>query len=172
MPGVNIVLCGFMASGKSTVGRLLSEATGMPLVDTDALIERETGRSIEDIFQADGQPFFRELERKVVDRESRREAAVLAVGGGAVLDPVNRRALKSGGVVYHLSVSAEEVECRAAGGGRPLLPGGRREILSLMDDRADAYARAADVVVETDGRTPADVARDILDDFRARAEEK
>lgn len=83
----NIVLSGFMASGKTTVGALLSEITGLPFVDTDGLIEEETGSRVREIFEKDGEARFRELERLVIERESAREGAVLAVGGGAVLDP-------------------------------------------------------------------------------------
>lgn len=168
-PRSNLVLCGFMASGKSTVGRVISGESGMPLVDTDVLVEREAGMPVKDIFDSRGEPAFREMERKVIARESGRGGAVLAVGGGAVLDPRNTSALRSTGVIYHLDVSPEEVDRRATDGERPLLPPGIEGIRSLMETRRRAYLEAADVTVRTDARAPEDIAREVLADFRSRS---
>jgi shikimate kinase len=165
----NIVLSGFMASGKSTVGELLSEMMGLPLVDTDALIEEETGNSVREIFDEHGEERFRALERRVIERESARKGAVLAVGGGAVLDQRNVSSLKSRGVVYLLGVSADEVARRAGGDtARPLLKSDVDGIEALLEEREAAYRRAADVVVETRGRAAEEVARTIAADFESR----
>ena len=165
----NIVLSGFMASGKTTVGALLSEITGLPFVDTDGLIEEETGSSVREIFEKDGEARFRELERLVIKRESARDGAVLAVGGGAVLDPRNVSRLKNRGVVYLLKVSGEEVASRAGtDSGRPLLESDIASINALLAERDAAYREAADVVVETTGRIADEVAGAIAADFESR----
>ncbi len=166
----SVVLSGFMASGKTTVGILLSRKLGLPLVDTDMLIEEETGRSIRRIFEEEGEPRFREMERQVIARESERVGVVLAVGGGAVLDRVNVEELKSHGVIYLLAVSPEEVARRAGKDrGRPLLGEDLAGIQELMVSRDAPYRAAADVVVETSGKAPAEVAEVIASDFASRA---
>ncbi len=158
-----------MASGKSTVGSLLAGMTGMTPVDTDALVERETGRTIKEIFAIDGEPRFRELERMVIARESAREGVVMAVGGAAVLDPENVRALRKRGVIYFLEVSPEEVAGRVVGEDeRPLLSKEEAGIKSLMEARDPAYRQAADVVIGTTGRDPREVAGVITADFESR----
>lgn len=165
----NIVLSGFMASGKTTVGTLLAGITGMALVDTDALVEQETGRAIKEIFAVDGEAVFRELERLVIARESAREGVVVAVGGGAILDPGNVRALRKRGVIYFLEVSPEEVASRVLGEDeRPLLSEDEAGISSLMEAREPAYRQAADAVVITTGRGPGEVAGVIAADFESR----
>jgi shikimate kinase len=169
VPKSNIVLSGFMASGKNTVGSLLSGMTGMPLIDTDSLVQEDAGKTIKEIFAQEGETRFRELERTVIARESGREDVVLAVGGGAVLDPDNVRELKSRGVIYFLEVTPEEVAKRAGGDERrPLLADELHEIESLMAARESGYRRAADVVVSTSGRAPEDIASCIATDFESR----
>lgn len=166
----NIVLSGFMASGKTTVGALLERMLGLPLVDTDSLIEEEAGRSVREIFEVEGEARFRELERRVIARESERDGAVLAVGGGAMLDQGNVENLKKRGVVYLLSVSPEEATRRAGKGAeRPLLAEDPAEVRQLMVSREEAYRAAADVVVETCGKEPGDVAGVIARDFASRS---
>ncbi len=157
-----------MASGKTTVGRIISMSAGLPFIDTDLLVEREAGRPVKEIFDHEGEPGFRKLERQVIARESRRRGAVLAVGGGAVLDPRNTARLRSSGVIYYLAVSPEEVERRATGDERPLLPSSLEGIRSLLEARRDAYREAADVAIETDAREPGDIAAEVLEDFRSR----
>ena len=165
----NIVLSGFMASGKSTVGALLSGRLGIPLIDTDPLIEDLAGRSISEMFARDGESRFRELEREVIARESRREGVILAVGGGAVLDQENVVALKRSGIIYLLEVTPAEVERRVgADGRRPLLPAGRGSIGMLISVREEAYREAADVAVETTGRAPDEITEEIATDFGSR----
>ena len=165
----NIVLSGFMASGKTTVGTILAKSTGMPLVDTDDVIEQEVGQAVTEIFANDGETRFRELERRVVAVESAREGIVLAVGGGAVLDERNVTELKKRGILYFLDVTAGEVASRVGeDSSRPLLPGDSSDIESLMRERARTYRDTADVVVPTSGRDPRDVAGEIASDFESR----
>jgi shikimate kinase len=166
----NIVLSGFMASGKTTVGELLGRMLGLPLVDTDSLIEEETGRTVRQIFEEEGESRFRELERQVISRECERHGAVLAVGGGAVLDRGNVDSLKERGVVYLLSVSPEEAGRRAGTDrGRPLMADDPAEVRELLSSREADYRAAADVVVETCGKEPGDIAGEIARDFASRS---
>ena len=94
----NIVLIGFMGSGKSEVGRLLAERLGRQLLDTDELIERD-GATIPEIFAAEGEKGFRRHERSAIERAARTKGAVIATGGGAVLDPANVESLRRRGVL-------------------------------------------------------------------------
>ena len=166
----NIVLFGFMASGKSTIGGLLSEMTGMRLLDTDSMVEEAAGATVEEVFAAGGEKRFRELEREEVLRAAGRQNVIIAVGGGAVLEPANVEELSRAGVMYLLDVSADEV-CRRAprSGGRPLLGGGKGDVEELMRARRGVYREAADLVVLTTGRKPSEVASEIEADFHHRA---
>ena len=94
---MNITLIGFMGTGKTTVGKRLAKRLGWEFVDLDALIEARTGRAIADIFTQHGEPVFRRLEQRWIRRVARGDQQVIATGGGAFLDPENRRLLKSGG---------------------------------------------------------------------------
>lgn len=167
----NIVLFGFMASGKSTVGGLLSGITGMRFLDTDCMVEEAAGVTVEEMFAAGGEKRFRELERKEVRRAAARQNVIIAVGGGAVLEPGNVVELSRAGVMYLLDVSADEVGRRAPrNGGRPLLGEGKGDVEELMRARRLAYREAADMVVRTTDRTPSEVASEIAADFHSRAE--
>jgi len=169
----NIVLCGFMASGKTTIGRIISEITGKVFVDTDALIEQKMNMSIREIFSELGERYFRGLERDVVNEVSSRKNQVIALGGGAVLDPENVRDVKREGIVYLLKVSPEEAvkRARSTKGSRPLLADQAEDAEILMRAREEAYLNAADVVIETDERDPEELARQIIEDFSKRCEE-
>lgn len=165
----NIVISGFMASGKTTIGLEISEAVGKPVVDTDTLIEEEAGRSVKDIFTNEGEEAFREIERRVVARESSREGIVLAVGGGALLDRRNVAELKKLGVIYLLDVTPQEVVRRVGPDeSRPLLPAEISDVERLMQEREASYSHAVDVVVRTTGRDPKEIAADIASDFESR----
>ena len=170
MDKTNIVLTGFMYSGKSTVGELVAASTGKGFVDTDAMIESETGKDIGEIFGGEGEDAFRKMERGVVERVSAGREQVIALGGGAVMDESNVAMVKESGVVYYLQVAAGEVARRAAGSsGRPLLDGrSPREVELLLESRRDSYTRAADVIVETAGRSPDEIADEIARDFEMK----
>ena len=164
----NIVLCGFMASGKTTVGKLLADLTGMELVDTDRLIEQDTGMKIKEIFKSKGEDRFREMERRKVVEVSGMDGLVIAVGGGAVLDSRNVEDLKRKAVVYLLEVSPEDVVRRTRTDERPLLAREATDIESLLRSREQAYLDASDVVVGTKGKSPGEIAGEIADDFFVR----
>ncbi|MEU6487761.1 shikimate kinase [Streptomyces sp. NPDC046887] len=162
--GPLIVLVGPMGSGKSTVGALLAERLGAPYRDTDADIVAAQGREIADIFLDEGEEHFRALERAAVAAALAEHPGVLALGGGAVLDP-GTRALLAGRPVAYLSMDVEEAVRRVGlGAARPLLAvNPRRQWRELMDARRHLYTEVARVVVATDERTPDEVAQAILD---------
>jgi shikimate kinase len=157
------VLVGAPGAGKSSTGIALAELLGVPFRDTDADIERTAGKPIPDIFVDDGEEHFRALERAAVTAALSAYDGVLALGGGAILAEANRAAL-AGHTVVHLSVElADAVKRVGLGPGRPLLALNPRATLKyLLDQRRPLYQEVATLTVVTDGRTPAEVAGDIL----------
>jgi shikimate kinase len=165
----NIVLTGFMGTGKSTVGRLLARRLGWPFVDTDALIESRHG-SIPSIFAEHGEARFRELEREISEALAARHGTVVATGGRLLLDDDNEAVLGASGIIVCLSASVDELVARLAGEaeGRPLLRGDdpAARIRDLLAERAAGYGRFPQVV--TDHRTPEEVADAVLALVEAR----
>jgi shikimate kinase len=157
----NVVLTGFMGTGKTTVGRLLAELLGYEFVDTDEVIERRHG-GIETIFRERGEDAFRTIEREVADELAGRTRLVIATGGRMMLDPAIASTLGAGARVFCLTASPETIAVRVLDGPvRPLLsgPDARARIIELLAERAAGYARFEQV--STDGRTGADVAHDL-----------
>jgi shikimate kinase len=148
-----------MGAGKSTVGRMLAARWGVEFRDTDDDVERVDGRAISDIFVESGEEHFRALEREAVARALAEHAGVLAVGGGAVMTPETRSLLAGHRVVF-LRVGLSDAAARVGlGASRPLLLGNVRGTLkALLDERTPVYEAVADRWVDTDGRTPAEVA--------------
>ncbi|MGI9860048.1 shikimate kinase [Moorella naiadis] len=161
MPG-NIVLIGFMGSGKTTVGRLLAADLGWYFLDTDALVEERTGLLVKEIFAREGESFFREIEMEAVARVAAASRAVIATGGGAVLSRVNVQRLRQGNRVVWLQVRPETALKRAGiTGDRPLLQGhGVKDIADLWQRREPYYA-FADLYIDTDGKDAIAVAGEI-----------
>jgi shikimate kinase len=157
-----VVLVGPMGAGKTTVAELLATAYGVAARDTDADIEAAAGRSISDIFVDAGEAHFRELERAAVADALADHDGVLALGGGAVLDPATREQLATHRVVFLRVGLSEAVKRVGLGVGRPLLLGNvRSRIKALLDERTPIYESVADIVVDTDERSPDDVAHEI-----------
>lgn len=154
-----------MAAGKTEVGRALAERLGFEFVDTDELIIEAEGRSIDEIFATDGEPKLRSLERDAVVRAAARPRRVVACGGGTILSVRNYGVLKGAGPIVYLRTSVEQLIVRLGSGeGRPLLRGNpEAEVPRLLAERAPAYEAAADVVVDTDGRAPSEVAVEIAE---------
>jgi len=160
---VRIVLVGPMGAGKTTVATLLAEAWGTTARDTDADIVAAEGREISDIFVDSGEAYFREREREAVAAALATHDGVLALGGGAVLDEHTRAALAGHRVVFLRVGLAEAVKRVGLGTSRPLLLGNvRGRIKALLDERTPIYEAVATEVVDTDGRTPQEVAAEIL----------
>ena len=160
--GPRVVLVGAMGAGKTTVGRLLAEAWGVTARDTDADIEAAEGRTIADIFVDSGEAHFRALEREAVVDALAGHDGVLALGGGAVLDPATREDLEGHPVVFLRVGLGDAVKRVGLGSGRPLLLGNvRSRIKTLLDERTVIYESVATLTVDTDGRTPEDVAEEI-----------
>jgi shikimate kinase len=159
MSGPRVVLVGPMGAGKSTVGRLLAARWGVSFRDTDDDVEQTEGRSISDIFVDSGEDHFRALERAAVARAVAEHDGVLAVGGGAVMAEENRGVLAGPPVVF-LRVGLADAAARVGlGSSRPLLLGNVRGTMkALLDERTPVYESVATAVVETDGRTPDEVA--------------
>lgn len=170
----HVVLVGLMGTGKTTTGRLLADALGRPLVDSDLLIESTTGRTVREIFATDGEAAFRSLETAALTEAlARREPLVIAAAGGVVLREENRRALLAADAfVVWLQAELSVLKARAVTGThRPLLDDDPAETLRQMSfDRAERYAEVADVVVDTTARAPSVVVTEILRLLQAEVE--
>ncbi|MDP2959030.1 MAG: shikimate kinase [Longimicrobiales bacterium] len=160
-----IVLVGFMGSGKSTVGRLLAEALGWDFADFDAQVEAAEGRTVAAIFAESGEAYFRAAEALAAERLLARDRVVLASGGGWAAEPGRLRSLPEGTTSVWLRVSPEEAVRRAGAlaGSRPLLvgPDPVGGAVELLRARTPSYDEAG-LEVDTEGRTPEDVAVQIL----------
>jgi shikimate kinase len=157
------VIVGAPGAGKSTVGQLVADALGTGFRDTDTDIENTAGKPIPDIFVDEWEAAFRTLERAAVAAALASWDGVLALGGGAILAPETRQALRGHPVVY-LSVDLGAAVKRVGlGQGRPLLTVNPRATLKfLLDQRRPLYAEVATHTVVTDGRTPEEVAAEVV----------
>ena len=166
------VLVGLPGSGKSTIGRRLSKALGVGLLDTDVAIEQRTGRSIADIFATDGEQEFRRIVEEVVRAALAEHDGVVSLGGGAVTRPGVCEAL-AGHTVIYLEISAREGVRRTGGNAvRPLLAAGNEaekysKYKALMAKRAPLYRSVATIRVDTNRRNPGAVVRQILSRLQA-----
>lgn len=148
---MNIVLVGFMGTGKTEVAKKLAELIGLKYVSTDELIEKKESRSINEIFQKDGEDYFRELERKTIGKVSELDGLVIDAGGGAMLDEENVRNLKKKGVIICLQARPEVILKRMENKfDRPLLNVANRleRIKELLREREPHYKKA-DYFIET-----------------------
>jgi len=151
-----------MGAGKTTVGLELARAWGVTLRDTDHDVEARVGKSVQDVFVDDGEDAFRALEREAVAAALAEHDGVVSLGGGAVLDPETQTALKEHPVVFLRVGVGEAVKRVGLGAGRPLLLGNvRGRIKALLDERTPVYESVATLVVDTDDRSPAEIASQI-----------
>ena len=165
--GPRVVLVGPMGAGKTTVAALLAETWGVPVRDTDTDVEAAEGRSVSDIFVESGEDRFRELEAAAVASALAEHDGVLSVGGGAVLRPATRELLAGVPVVFLRVGLSEAVKRVGLGVGRPLLLGNvRARVKALLDERTPIYESVATHVVDTDGRTPDEVAAEVRELLR------
>jgi len=168
---VNIALIGFMGTGKTSVGRIVADQLHFEYVDTDELIQSQTGRSITDIFAKDGEPEFRALEQKTVEELVGRMKTVISTGGGLPVNPKNLASLKSHALVVSLWSSPEKIWERVRHQShRPLLhdKNPQAKIRELLDAREPFY-KQADVLLNTDLRSVREVAQQVVHQFRLEA---
>ena len=179
-----IALTGYMGSGKTTVGRIVADALGCVFLDLDALIEKKAGKSVAEIFASDGEPAFRTLEATVLADTVKRYAqgdAVLALGGGTILNPDSRRLLREKTLCIWLDAPAEvlwerisvistnpvpssviSTEQSARRDPLPSRPLADEDFAARLTARLPLYAEAAEVTIDTSGLTPQDVADEII----------
>ncbi len=165
----SIVLIGLMGCGKSTVGRELSRYTGLPLLDTDAIIEEQTGMDIPRIFAEQGEPRFRALETALLmylrDNAGKCTPSVIATGGGIILRPENRAILRTLGLVVWLDVDLPNLLTRTTRSqNRPLLQACDREdrLSSLLAVRSPLYAETAHLRINSSHMKATEVADEII----------
>lgn len=160
----NIVLIGLMGSGKSSTGLALAKLLKRKVFSTDQMIEQEQGKSIAQIFEVEGEAHFRRLEQNVVKDLSRKKRVVIDCGGGVFIHEKNRNALKQNGLVIYLSAEVETLYDRVkTRTHRPLLnvKDPLKKLKDLLKVREKFY-QEADLTFQTDGKTPLDVAEEIL----------
>lgn len=171
----NIVLVGFMGTGKSTVGRRLGKLLGREFIDTDVEIERLTGMTVSEIFRRHGETRFRSEERLLVKRLSDQKGYVIATGGGTVLNPENWQDLAQSGTIIGLYAPLDEIYKRIGyRNDRPLLRGDRLEVEQLWARRQPIYNQA-DWTIDTTNKGIDEVVQEIVDRYEggsidARAE--
>ena len=169
MTGPVAILIGPPGAGKSTVGPLLAALLGAEFLDTDSVIEEAAGKPVGDIFISDGEAAFRELERAAVARTVPHHPGILALGGGAVMDPGARRLLAGQRVVYLETGFAAAAHRTGLDAPRPLLIGNpRARMRELLAERLPVYEGLAWVTVSTDDRAPQEIADEIAATITAR----
>ena len=163
---MNLILCGMMGAGKSTVGCKLAELTRMRPCDTDGVIVERYGK-ISDIFERQGEAHFRKIETEVVKELAGQDGLVISTGGGLVLKRENTDLLKTNGKIVFLRATLETLAQRLqADGTRPLLQTGKESLQDrlkrLLQERMPGYESASDFVVDVDGKTPEGIAKEII----------
>ncbi len=150
-----IILTGFMGTGKTAVGETLAGRLGFQFLDTDLMVEKDTGKTISEIFEKEGEAVFRGYEKKMLKKALEREKVILATGGGAIVDQENLKLMKEKGVVIGLVASAEAILERIAKmDTRPLLKtkDQMKKIRELLSERSPYY-READKIIDTTSKT-------------------
>lgn len=165
----NIILTGFMGSGKTTVGRALAEKYGYSFIDTDAVLEERAGCSISEIFERYGEAFFRNMETDLLKEIcGSTTGAIISTGGGLPLRNENADTLKEMGYVVFLEISSSEVIKRLAGDmNRPLLAGDKRDekVSDLLTYRNPIYRSASDITISVSGRSVDDIVKTIMQNY-------
>lgn len=160
----NIVLTGFMGTGKSAVGKEISRRLSMRFIDIDHEIEKAEAMPIKDLFAQKGETYFREIEAEMIRKFSAERRIIIATGGGAVLREENLAALRENGMIFCLTARPETIHDRTGrNDDRPLLKGDdrMRKIIELLSSRSPLYAQAG-IIIDTDDKTPLQVADEII----------
>ncbi len=168
----NIVLVGFMGTGKTAIGGLLAQHFDVEFVQTDPLIEKKENMPINDIFAKKGESYFREVEKEIVEKVSKKENIVIDAGGGVVIDASNVENLKKNGVIFCLNAAPEEILNRIGKHKhRPLLntDDPLSKIKELLEKRREYYKRA-DYQIDTNGKTPTRVSEEIIGIYKRQTE--
>ena len=163
---MNLILCGMMGAGKTTIGIKIAEMTGRRWYDTDGLITDKYGK-ISDIFEYYGEAHFRRLETNIVKELSKQDDLVISTGGGLVLKKENNALMQEKGKIIFLRASIDTLSKRLrVDGTRPLLQTStesiRDRLAKLMKERTPVYEHVADYVVDVDGKTPEAIASEII----------
>jgi shikimate kinase len=167
MNRLNVVLTGFMGTGKSTIGRLLSQQLDYHFIDTDVLIESCQHRSVAEIFVEQGEAAFRRMETEVAQELCQQDGLVIATGGKLLLDPANRECLGRNGRIFCLTADSDEIVRRLnkphSRAKRPLLsdPDPEQRIRELFEQRAAEYSRFEQI--NTTGKTPVQICHTLLE---------
>ena len=162
----HIFMIGFMGVGKTSTSRILSKKLGVKENDTDAMIVKQEKKSIAEIFADEGEEYFRKTETGIIDKLAELEPCIVSCGGGMSMREVNVEKMKKIGKVVLLTATPETIYSHVKDStNRPLLNGNMNipYIKKLMEERAPKYNAAADIVIETDGCTPSQVADKIID---------
>ena len=166
MTNKNIVLVGFMGSGKTVTSKRLAKQLNREVVSTDKMIEQREGRLIARIFEESGEAYFRRIEKEIVQTVAERQGVVIDCGGGVVLDPENIKRLKKNGIIIYLSASPDSLYRHIKSGRhRPLLNNvddPRARIRMLLKQR-NPYYQQADVTIDTDHKSVGEIAQEILE---------
>ena len=162
-----ISLIGFMGTGKTTIGRALASSLSRDFIDTDSLVEKRVGKSISRIFSEDGEAFFREAEAKIVKEVCGVRSSVVALGGGAILNPESSGLVKENSVVVLLRSSVETIIARTSYNKlRPLLDvrneGLEQRVATLLAERENAYSDAKDIEINTDTLSVGEAVSEII----------
>ena len=165
---MNLILIGYRASGKTSVGQRLAGLLQRPFYDTDMLIQQQTGKTVKGIVLEGGWPAFREAEKAIIAGLAEHEGAVIALGGGAVLDPANAEVLKPRGFFIWLQAGKETIQERLRGDAvsaeqrPPFQPAGNGDDGEVLNRRIPVYRALADLLIDTTGRTIEGVADEIV----------
>lgn len=163
-----LYLTGFMGCGKTTIGQRLKEAYGFRLLEMDGEIAEKAGKTIPEIFAQDGEECFRNMETDLLKNLNTEERLVVSCGGGTVMRECNVQEMKRNGKIILLSAKPETVYDRVrTSHDRPLLENNMNPeyIRELMEKRREAYEKAADVVIVTDGKSVEAICREIMEAF-------
>ncbi|MEW6571117.1 MAG: shikimate kinase [Nitrospirota bacterium] len=166
----NIVLTGFMGTGKTEVGRELSRLLNMKLIDVDAEIEKTKKMTINEIFRRLGEFQFREFETEIIKKVTRKKSVIISTGGGAIIREENVDALRKNGLIICLTATAETILNRTGNSDdRPLLRADDplAQIRQLLESRKPFYQRA-DITIDTEGKSPRQVAEEIIDRLKGK----
>lgn len=160
----NIVFVGLMGSGKTTIGELTAKKLGRKLIDTDDLIQKSVNKSINKIFEQEGEDFFRNLESEIIKKISQNSGQIISTGGGAVENPANLENLKKNGVIIYLYAPASELYSRIKDAdSRPLLK--NNDALSVLEKllaKRERFYNLADIKINTVNKQFEEIADEII----------